>query len=483
MENILNFKKIGAVSRAVLLVFVLLAGMFTVAVISSSAAYALDSDSPTAAIGTTNELIVHGAAAEGGALGGGAGGWGDAPAAGPIRDCWNYVDINNETKSGCDVRFKVSSYFDSFGGKGGDWYGCGVKSVNGFEIPPEGVVVAVPWRLTGFTSAGLPYYEQQATTFTCVYSSSAIVQSPIQNCILSYTAGIDRTANSRLGTAARVKSDSQTIATTASIIDNPDNCKTTYKANTNYNPPTNQNAWGQYVATSNISYAECRKATTTFGGKSTVLAKCDAPKNKPGVKGYLTIWCGGFTPALIQKSWSASDCYSLGLYSCSIPTPATYNSLSGTVQGIRDGKNSTLQWGTPQLSSGIRNSSNWKTKTDIVGGSTPYNASYGANDKNKQLFFSDNVTFGTWMGGGQRLSQNLAFYTAGNTGSPFSMVREYKYDAQFLTKTTHIGSYDITTGAILASAGQAWTSDYNVPCGPQGSPKINVIRAIGDKVG
>lgn len=478
--------------RFMAIVFIAMAGTLAIGTLTAPAAHAISVDSGSIpGLDTVADLVTQGGSNAGGGpgLGGGGAPGGTAlPSQNPDFCAYTIFPGDSGPTWHCTAQFSSTAQWVPFNDNMknllknsiGSYYSCSAKQVNGFTIAPEGAMVVTVTEVYAFGADGVPR-QRSTTSVVCVYSN-AVVQTQSLRCIINYTAMFDRTANSRLGYAGRVMTKTETVTSKDEIMANPDNCVSNYRARTNYNPPTNQNAWGQYNASSRINYLNCTKGTSTFEGKVTKEVKCNSTGSMPGKTSKLTIWCGGWAPAHVQKSWSASDCYATGAYSCKIPTPATYNGLSGTVQGIRDGKNSVVKWGTPQLSSGIRNSTNWKSLTNINSGSTPYNGSYSANDKNKQLFVSDNVTFGSWMSG-QKLSQNLGFYTAGSTGSPFSMTRNYKYDAQFLTSYSTIASYDVLTGAIVANNNQMWVPDVNVPCGPQGSPNINVIRAIGDKVG
>jgi hypothetical protein len=468
--------------------FSLIAQSFT----APQASAALECTGPVPCLSTSIDLAVHGASSNSN-WGPGSGGLkppsssAGSSAPPPIpKKCFQHLVAMKDVQY-CGPAYKVTTtwlpYTEAFKDRvrQGAGTSCPAKNINGFTIVAEGRIQTDLQRLTYVDEFNRKFWGAVETTIVCVYPPGPSQSETNIRCIIGYNAYFDRNANSYLGFAARVKTVGNTVSSASDIIANPASCKRSVTASLNYNPPTNRNAWGQYTATSTIQAITCSFATTSFNGASTSLAKCGGAYNVAGTTSRLTIWCGGYAPGHLNKSWSADDCYNTGRYNCTIPNNATYNGRTGLVQGMRDGQNSLLQWGTPTPTGGVRAVKNWESLTTINSNSTPYAHSFGENDRSKQLFYSDNVKFGSWQNG-SNLSQNLAFYTAGNSGAPFSMTRLYRYDAEFLTSSAIIGSYDIVTGAITTTPTSVWVPDTDVSCGPQGSPRIEVIRAIGDSV-
>lgn len=366
---------------------------------------------------------------------------------------------------------------------------CPVKNVNGFEIRANGAVVTERRNFAGWQSTlgGTVFYPAWTSwnfvSSTCVYppvSSNVITRT----CILSYNATVDRMANSRLGAAGGVGSSNGTVGSVAQLeSDGAGACQQNARVALAYNPPNGQNGWGQYQARSNINQVTCRFTTTTFNGSIDNIGKCGAPTTVPGSTARMTIWCDGFTNSWVNKDWTGSDCQNSGSHplTCTIPTSAKYNGFGGNVQALRDGKDGTLLWGTPQIAGGW-GMTNWRSSTVVNNGSTPRNTAVGDNNANQQMFKSS-VPFGAGMIAGQNLDQKIAFYKAGDSGAPFSMTRRYLYDAWFTSSHTEIRSIDLRSGNIGIASYNEQTFAVNNKCGPQVSPNIDVIRAIGDTVG
>jgi len=462
--------------------FILALGLtFCLQLSTANASYAADctADSKAPCLSTAVDLAVHGTSGPGGTFTNPRPGGGTAAPRPIPPKCMNVVTITG-LKNYCAPSSVVSSkWFTGYGSV--PWASCPAKTINGYTVKSAGYVEVSVQRLVSFSPTGTPRYSGPSLSITCVYPPPPVQQQTNIRCIVGYNAYFDRNANSYLGYGARVKTVNATVSSAGAILANPSSCKRSVAASMNYNPPTNRNAWGQYTASSTIRAVTCSFASTTFDGATTNLAKCGGEYSVPGRTSALTIWCNGFAPGHLNKSWSADDCYGTGRYSCAIPQPATYNGRTGLVQGIRDGNNSLLKWGTPTPTGGVRAAGNWESLTTLNGGSTPYDSSRGQNDRLKQLFYSDNVKFGSWQAG-SNLNQNLAFYAAGNSGSPFSMTRLYRYDAEFLTGSAILGSYDIVSGVVTSTPTSVWVADTDVQCGPQASPRIEVIRAIGDAV-
>lgn len=364
---------------------------------------------------------------------------------------------------------------------------CPVKNVNGFDIRATGAVVTERRDFSSWGTTSNGYYPIYGgwyqTSVTCVYppvSSSVITKT----CILSYNAAVDRMANSRLGAANGVGSSSGTVGSVSDLeATGAGACQQNARVALAYNPPNGQNGWGQYQAKSNINQVTCRFTSTSFNGSIDNIGKCGAPTTVPGSTARMTIWCDGFTNSWVNKDWTGSDCQNSGSHplTCTIPSPATYNGFAGTVQALRDGKDGTLLWGTPNVAGGW-GMTNWRSSTVVNSGSTPRNTAVGDNNATQQMFKSS-VPFGSGMIAGQNLDQKIAYYKAGDSGAPFSMTRKYLYDSWFTSSHTEIRSIDLRSGNIGIASYNESTFAVDNKCGPQVSPNIDVIRAIGDTVG
>lgn len=368
---------------------------------------------------------------------------------------------------------------------------CPVKTVNGFQVRANGVVVTERRNFSNWTQGGgVTWYPAYTGWFqvsaTCVYppvSSSVITRT----CILSYTATVDRMDNSYLRWGPGVGSSNGTVGSIGALeADGAGACQQNARVALAYNPPNGQNGWGQYQANSRITQVTCRFTTTSFNGSIDNIGKCATPFNVNGSTARMTIWCDGFVNYWVNKSWTGTDCQNgnNARLTCTIPTPAKFNGYAGNVQALRDGKDGSLVWGTPQVAGGW-GMTNWRSSTVINAGSSPRNTGVGDNDKAQQMFNSS-IAFNTSANGfvaGQNLDQKLAFYKAGDAGAPFSMTRNYKYDAWFTSMYTTIRSIDLRSGNIGIASSTENTFAKNNSCGPQLSPHIDVIRAIGDTVG
>lgn len=361
---------------------------------------------------------------------------------------------------------------------------CGPITIAGIKVESVGSVIHEKSYYNNHgDNADWPYSGWHITGSTCVYPdvSSNVVE---YTCLLSYTARIDRLAQSWLGAANGIGSTSGIITNVGDLEGSNGSqwCKQTASVAFDYNPPSGQNGWGQYRATSNIKQARCKFLTTVFEGVATTTGKCSPLGDVQGTVGKITVWCDGYSNSWVTKDWTGTDCKNSVNHPlvCKIPTPATYNGYSGNVQGIRDGENSLVKWGTPQVIGGW-GMTNWRSSTVVNAGSTPRSTAVNDNSKNQQLFASS-LNFSNGMTAGQNLNQQLAFYSAGDSGSPFSMTRNYMYDTWFKASHTTIRGLDLQTGAIHVSSYDEAAFAKNNRCGPQTSPRIDVIRAIGDTV-
>lgn len=386
----------------------------------------------------------------------------------------------NATPRWCAPLYMVRSSFQSMGA---NWSGtplfCGVKTVNGVKVRPVGYTIVERADLSPFSITRPIYYNWRTIATVCNYPPDPTITGTNIQCILSYNANINRLSNS-YGGAAGIGSRSQTISSLASLENNPDSCQTSINANFGTNIGNSQADYGWYRATSNVTWARCTFGYTTFNGATTKTGGCSNAGTRAGSVGKLTVYCGPAIRDWVQLDWTGKDCYSFGP-NCTVPNNSTFNGFTGNVQALRDGNDNNMTWANPVFSAGISGAGNWRTKTDINPGSTPYKVGTGANDSANQMFRS-NQSFGKWNSGSLAALQNqkLAFYTSGSSGSPFSMTRNYLFDANFRTVSTTITGYNVTTGTI--STGSSSTTVYlrNNPCGPQTSPNVNAVRAIGD---
>lgn len=376
-------------------------------------------------------------------------------------------------------------------GKIGDFEPCATKNVGGVEIKASGKVqtdrkTLRNWYESWDGGSGYNWYPQysdwEIMSKTCVYPPVTV--APVtKTCLVNYSATVDRLSQSYLGGANGVMRTSGTITSIASLENGGlGNCKQNANVGLAYSPPNGQNGWGQYRASSLVGQVTCTFVTTTFDGASDHVGKCGGVSQVSGTVGKLTVWCDGYANGWLVKDWTGTDCRNSKSHPlvCSIPNAATYNGYSGNVQGIRDGKDSPVKWGTPKVTGGW-GMTNWRSSTVVNAGSSPRNTAVNDNSETKQLFDSS-LNFSSGMTAGQNLNQNLAFYSAGDAGSPFSMTRNYLYDTWFTASHTNMTSIDLRSGKISTSSYNESAFAKNNKCGPQVSPKIDVIRAIGDTV-
>jgi hypothetical protein len=371
---------------------------------------------------------------------------------------------------------------------GKNWAGtpmnCAPRMVNGITVKAVGYTLVERKDFVRFGNVASPdgaYYTRWYNIgVICNYPPNPTITGTNITCILSYTANIDRLANSYLGYGGRVDSKSQTVSSIAALESDPSGCRSSLTASFGTNIGHSQADYGWYQATSSIALARCTFGYTTFNGTTTRSGGCVNAGTVAGSVGKLTVYCGPAIRNWVQLDWTGKDCYNTGP-KCTVPNNSKFNGFTGNVQALRDGNDNTMAWANPVFTAGISGAGNWRAKTDVNGGSTPYKAGASANDKANQMFRSSQ-SFGTWNGGSlaSLQDQKLAFYTAGSAGSPFKMTRNYLFDANFTTVATRITGYNITTGAL--SIGSTSTTVYlrNNPCGPQSSPNINAVRAIGD---
>lgn len=463
-----------------LAVFLVLTGITFLQVAYSTPAHASTScaGSGNCQAISTNIALGHSASASGGALTN----TGTTASAAPPVIPWVCAPFD---RTKCGYQYKVRSTFYSMGS---NWSGtplanCSPKTVNGIKVNPVGYTHVERSDLVGFIN---PFYPKQVS-YSGWYTLSNVCNFPpdptnVQRnvkCILSYNAYIDRLSNS-YGGAAGISNKSQTVSSLASLESTPATCQKSINASFGVNIGHTQADYGWYQATSKVTWANCDFGTITFNGVSTRTGGCTNAGMLDGSVGKLTVYCGPAIRGWVQLDWTGKDCYKTGP-SCSVPNTSKFNGYMGNVQALRDGNDNTMAWANPVFTAGISGAGNWRTKTDVNAGSTPFKDGTGVNDKANQMFRS-NQSFGTWNGGSLATlqDQKLAFYTSGSTGAPFKMTRNYLFDANFTTVATTITGYNVTTGAI--STGSSSTTVYlrNNPCGPQSSPSINAVRAIGD---
>jgi hypothetical protein len=387
-------------------------------------------------------------------------------------------------RSWCAPNYKVRSTFYKMP-KG--WTGiplaepCFPKMISGIKVYSVGYTLVERADLISWLSYNGPVYSYWRTIVTlCNYPPDPTITNTNIQCILSYNANIDRLANSYLGYGARVGSKSQTISSISALENNPGGCQTSISANFGTNVGRNQTDYGWYQATSSVTWARCTFGYTTFDGTTTRTGGCSNAGTRAGSVGKLTVYCGPAIKDWVALDWTGKDCYPSGP-KCTVPNTSKFNGFMGNVQALRDGNDNNMTWANPVFTAGISGAGNWRTKTDINAGSTPFKAGVGPNDKTNQMFRS-NQNFGTWNYGSLATlqDQKLAFYTSGSSGSPFQMTRNYLFDANFTTVATTVTGYNVTTGAMSTANSSTTVYLRNNPCGPQTSPRINAVRAIGD---
>lgn len=474
-----------------LTVFLILTGVTVLQFASSVPANA--ADATCASTGNCQEIStnvgLHNAAAGGGALGNGGSvpistGGGSSVSPPPVPTQCD-TDPSRPANWCAPVYMTRATFYPM----GSSWSGtplfCGVKTINGIKVHPVGYTIVEKRDFVSFGNVASPdgaYYTSWYTLSTvCNYPPDPTITSTNKKCILSYTANIARLSNSFAGAAA-ISSKNQSVSTLSSLENDPSGCQSSITARFGVNIGHSQRDYGWYKATSNVTWATCTFGTTTFNGTTTRSGGCSNGGTKAGSVGKLTVYCGPAIHDWVSLDWTGKDCYSSGP-ECTTPNPSKFNGFTGNVQALRDGNDNTMAWANPVFTAGISGAGNWRAKTDVNSGSTPYKAGVGPNDSRSQMFRSSQ-SFGTWVSGSLPALQNqkLAFYTSGSSGSPFSMTRNYLFDANFTTVATTITGYNVTTGKVIT--GNSSTTVYlrNNPCGPQTSPNINAVRAIGDVV-
>ena len=468
-------------------VFLVLTGVTFLQLVSSPPAHAAGECASTGAcqaISTTIALQNAGSGGGSGNLGGGtpptSGGGGGSVSPPVVK-----VVCDPKRANWCAPVYVTRS---TFYGMGKNWAGtpmnCGPRMVSGIKVNAVGYTLVEKKDFVRFGNIASPdgaYYTRWYTIGNiCNYPPNPTITGTNITCILSYTANIDRLANSYLGYGGRVDSRSQSVSSLASLESNPAGCKSSMTANFGTNIGNSQAEYGWYQATSSVALARCTFGYTTFNGSTTRSGGCANAGTVAGSVGKLTVYCGPAIRGWVQLDWTGKDCYNTGP-KCTVPNNSKFNGFTGNVQALRDGNDNSMAWSNPVFTAGISGAGNWRAKTDVKAGSTPYKDGVSVNDKANQMFRS-NQSFGTWNGGSLAVlqDQKLAFYTSGSTGSPFKMTRNYLFDANFTTVSTTINGYNIMTGAL--SIGSSSTTVYlrNNPCGPQSSPNINAVRAIGD---
>lgn len=465
------------VRKSLVLVFAVFALLTVSSIISSTPAQAVSAVCPGPCINTAIDAAIHGSSSKGGALGStGSGSSGSSGSSAP--PAVQTMCQPNNTNYCIQTPITTTEWVPEAAlGLPGP---CPAKQVNGFTINYVGIYKVTVYDFQGWIGQGSASWSETTTT-VCIYPPDPVIDNTTYNCILSWNAHVDRSSNSYSGARRGVASNSGTTAFSDGGRTDPSSCETSKSADLNYAPPAGQPGWGQYSADASITYVSCTKASTSFGGVVNNLIKCGSVKSKNSPTAYLTVWCGGYSPTLLNAKWSGEDCYSARIATCDAPGGTSFNGFTGNVQALRDGNDGLVKWKNPIFTGNVRNVNSWRAKTDINSASTPYRAGVGPNDKSDQLFRSDQP-FGTWIAGdlGTIQKQNIAFYTAGESGRPFSMTRSYLYNAQFLTQDVVLNKINLKTGKISASTVNRWNTVINSACGPQSSPNINVVRVIGD---
>lgn len=369
------------------------------------------------------------------------------------------------------------------------------KMVSGFEVKLKKQVYITTdrlhWGLTMDSSGRFmysPYYVNVSTQNICIYPEVNL-SSEWYDCIVSWNVHVDKIAG-RVGVGNNLAANSGSTGwgnaynSGARGENLPSTCETSRRVGLGYTPPTGQPGWGQYRASGYMMKANCTRGGISFDGATTYSWRCDPPRSVQAPTNYVTIACFGVQRGLVNADWTGKDCYNRpGFASCTVPNGSKLNGFAGNVQAIRDGNDNALDWAAPSLVGNVRGDSNWQTRTNIVAGSTPWNTDAAWNSGSQQLFrYSGVITGNQWNYGGKRLNEQLAFYAAGDNGYPFQLTREYRYDADFLTQQGSITSFDLTSGDIGTSSYATWVRIADNYCGPNSSPAISVVRAIGDSV-
>lgn len=370
------------------------------------------------------------------------------------------------------------------------------KMVQGFEVKLKKQLFIrtdslfwVKYHYSNGAVGYVPDYQYRSGENVCIYPEVNL-SSQWFDCIVSWNVHADKIAGLQgLGNNLAVNSGTTgwggAYNSGARGENLPATCETNKTVGLGYNPPQGQPGWGQYRAAGSMVKASCTRGGISFDGATTYAWRCDGPRTVLAPTNYVTIACFGVQPGLVNADWTGKDCYNrAGFATCSVPNNSKLNGFGGNVQAIRDGNDNDLDWANPSLVGNVGNDGNWRTRTTLNAGSTPWDTGVAWNDTNKQLFrYSGNISsYNEWFGGGKRLNEKLAFYAAGDNGYPFKMTREYLYDADFLTQQGSITSFDLTSGQIGTSTYATWVRVNNNYCGPNSSPAISVVRAIGDSV-
>lgn len=386
--------------------------------------------------------------------------------------------------SNCVNKYKVKTKFHHIT----DGWMCPPSTLNGIERKTVGYIeatidivkIAKRYDPEGAIPDKTFYgYGNLRTDFNCIYPKMNKVATN-KYCAINATGTMDRLANSRLG-ASRIKNFKENIATVQGLKTGSDSCKQSANMNFNSGLKSNEKTWGQYKLSGKIQFVRCTEYKVTFDGNVKRQFNCGSVQSTPAVTAHASLWCGGVTKGLVNKSWTMNDCLkrspSAGGFTCTVPQPM-YDGKKGTVQTLRDGKSRVLNWGTPKTNNSVRSTKNWEQAVTINKGSSPRLTSVGDNNKSKQMFWS-NVSFGTkWIKSSNK--QNVAFYNASNPNASWSATRKLRFDGQFRTIVGDVDSYNPWTGAVKTSQRTVWVNDYNIACDTAVSPKIQALRSVGD---
>lgn len=482
------------ITLGMLLFFGVAFGFSALSVSNAPSAYA--ADCPANSI---NACINFGISYAGGAVGGNAGGittpppanggssGGSVPA--PTIPClsWSKVHVIELTSPGgwsnhsgsCAPAYKTDVH--QTWSASGNYPPCKIRTSNGFKIKPSGRL-----SIDKFTPVFGIYEGKQkikwvkkATSIVCMYPK-VHNDAKVVSCPLSGSSKIVRESNSARGYKV-MSSKTTTLTTVDAILNSGKECQPNLSIPVSTSVPNAKDTWGQYTASANIKYAECRIVTTSFNGKSTKLyGNCDVKNINASQK--QTMWCAGVTNGHISKKWTAEDCRDRGgFFTCDV-APATFNGKSGTVQTIRDGKDRVVKWGAPKLTGNVRNAKNWESKTVVFAASTPRNPSLNIHNNGNKQYFNTNVTMGSWQP--RNVNQNVRFYNASDPGGNFRLQQNTRYDAQFMVKKSEVvGSvFNAKTKKLTVQTKSAnqWQADSDIMCNTaKNSPRIQVVRSIG----
>ena len=340
-------------------------------------------------------------------------------------------------------------------------------------------------------------------------------------CILSYNGEVNRLANSHLGAKTGLKKFSQTVTTTANIVAGGiSNCSGDYDMNVFYNIPPGQPGFGQYEATARAMVVGCRflegntgrdiSRTTICGTPTAVTSRATLTAYCNGFDKGLTDWraksaaCGTTTPGNPGTTGGAETDLSSQAAQCVIDGSSKVDGKGGVVDLLRNGKEHKVTWGTPRITGGATKVSNWRVKTEVVEGSTPYNKDLDRNHA-KQYFDHKLVipsqsngllgptggsTTGFYKIPGAALTQSqsnvghdlLKFYKSSDRDKEFQLKRTYMFDAEMTVKTTSISKVDFATGDITTTTTNTTAKVTNNQCEGDLSPKMNVLKTMNDNI-